>query len=116
MMQWFSNKTNNYQWKKARQLPDWARAIFSNSMVAAGNLNSEEEVISLCELAKSSLEYYLSNVGKSQESGSEYHMAQNRYCYYQKQNPHVVSSMIAMGVPEQQIHTFVDELLFPETW
>jgi hypothetical protein len=42
-------------------------------------------------------------------------MAQNRYCYYQKQNPQVVKSMVSMGVPEPVITKFVDEILFPET-
>jgi hypothetical protein len=57
----------------------------------------------------------LTTVGHSQESGSDYHMAQNRYCRYQKQNPHVVRSMVAMGVPEPVITEFVENILFPET-
>jgi hypothetical protein len=41
-------------------------------------------------------------------------MAQNRYCYYQKQNPQVVRSMVAMGIEEVKIKRFVEEVLFPE--
>jgi hypothetical protein len=41
-------------------------------------------------------------------------MAQNRYCHWQKQNPHVIRSMVAMGVPEHRMKRFVSEVLFPE--
>jgi hypothetical protein len=41
-------------------------------------------------------------------------MAQNRYCRYQKQNPHVIKSMISMGIPEDKMKRFVQEILFPE--
>jgi hypothetical protein len=115
MMKWFANTADNYKWKKTRDLPDWAQAIFSPAMIAVGNINSEEEIQAICNLAKSSLDYYLDNVGITQESGSDFHMAQNRYCHYQKQNPRVIHSMVSMGVPEETIVRFVEEMLFPET-
>jgi hypothetical protein len=115
MMRWFAEQTCNLEWNKPRDLPDWARAIFSPAMVAAGNVNTEAELDLLCDLALHTFNYYLSTVGHGQESGSDYHMAQNRYCRYQKQNPHVVRSMVAMGVPEPVITEFVENILFPET-
>jgi hypothetical protein len=83
-------------------------------MVAAGNLQESSEIDQLCDLAKNTLSYYLKNVGWAQQSGSDYHMAQNRYCYWQKQNPHVIKSMVAMGVPEDTVREFVQTVLFPE--
>jgi hypothetical protein len=83
-------------------------------MVAAGNLREEVEVNQLCNLAKETLDYYLKNVGKAQQDVADYHMAQNRYCHYQKQNPQVVRSMVAMGIEEVKIKRFVEEVLFPE--
>jgi hypothetical protein len=115
MMKWFSEQTKDITWNKPRNLPEWAKQIFSPAMVAAGNINTEEEFDALETLALHSLHYYLANVGYTQESGMDYHMAQNRYCYYQKQNPHVVNSMVSMGVPEHTMKKFVNELLFPET-
>jgi len=115
IMRWFAEQTCNLEWNKPRDLPDWARAIFSPAMVAAGNVNTEAELDLLCDLALHTFNYYLSTVGHGQESGSDYHMAQNRYCRYQKQNPHVVRSMVAMGVPEPVITEFVENILFPET-
>lgn len=114
MMKWFSEETKKYNWNKERVLPDWAKHIFSNSMVAAGNVQEEKELNDLCNLAKTSLEYYLKNVGITQESGADFHMAQNRYCHYQKQNPHVTNSMISMGIKKDVMEKFVQEILFPE--
>jgi hypothetical protein len=88
--------------------------IFSPAMVAAGNLQETTEVEQLCNTAKSTLDFYLANVGFDQQSGADYHMAQNRYCHWQKQNPHVIRSMISMGVSETVMKQFVEKVLFPE--
>jgi hypothetical protein len=114
MMRWFSNEVQYYEWKKERDLPDWAKSIFSPSMLAASNVQIGVELDNLCELAVRSLDYYLKNVGNTQQDVSDYHMAQNRYCHYQKQNPHVIRSMVSMGVPEATMKQFVSEVLFPE--
>jgi hypothetical protein len=115
MMQWFADQVVELSWSKPRTLPDWAQKIFSKNMVAAGNINSEQELDLLCQLALKTFDYYLNNVGYTQESGSDFHMIQNRYCHCQKQNPQVVKSMVSMGVPEPVIREFVENILFPET-
>jgi hypothetical protein len=114
MSQWFKTATAGLSWNKPRQLPPWAQAIFSENMIAAGNISEVLELDSLCNIALTSLDYYLVNVGNTQESGADFHMAQNRYCRYQKQNPHVIRSMVAMGIPEDTMKQFVDTILFPE--
>jgi hypothetical protein len=114
MYTWFQDRVGQVSWNKPRELPEWARAIFSPSMVAAGNLREEVEIDQLCDLAKETLDFYLKNVGKAQQDVADYHMAQNRYCHYQKQNPQVVRSMVAMGIEEVKIKRFVEEVLFPE--
>jgi hypothetical protein len=115
MMNWFRAQSESVKWKKERNLPEWAQMIFSPAMIAAGNISDEAELDSLCNIGLHSLDYYLKNVGLTQESGADYHMAQNRYCYYQKQNPHVINSMVSMGVDNQVMTNFVSEVLFPET-
>jgi hypothetical protein len=114
MYLWFKAKVNGLEWNKPRQLPEWAQQIFSPAMVAAGNLQDEAEIDQLCTTALTTLDFYLSKVGYDQQSGADYHMAQNRYCHYQKQNPHVIKSMISMGIPEPKMKQFVQEILFPE--
>lgn len=115
MMKWFRDEVADYEWRKPRKLPEWAQAIFSPSMIAAGNVTEGAELDDLCNLAIKSLQHYMLNVGKTQESLGDYHMAQDRYCRYQKQNPHVINSMVAMGVPEDTMRRFVDTVLFPES-
>lgn len=114
MYLWFKARVHELEWNKPRELPEWARQIFSPAMIAAGNLREDTEIEQLCTTAKDNLDFYLKNVGLSQESGFDFHMAQNRYCYWQKQNPQVVRSMVAMGVEESTIRRFVEEILFPE--
>jgi len=114
MYLWFKAQVHGLEWNKPRELPEWARMIFSPSMVAAGNLQEEAEVDQLCDTAKTTLDFYLNNVGVDQQSGADYHMAQNRYCHWQKQNPHVIRSMVSMGVDEVKMKRFVEEVLFPE--
>ena len=114
MSSWWQSVSQNRKWNKSRQLPEWARQIFSKNMVAAGNVFEGEELDNLCNLAIDSLDYYLLNVGLTQESGSDFHQLQNKYCYYQKQNPHVINSMVAMGIPRETMEKFVDKILFPE--
>jgi len=114
MMDWFAKETKDYKWRKPRELPEWAKQIFSENMIAAGNVQVGEELDDLCAVALKSLDYYLEHVGETQDFPNDFHMAQNRYCYYQKQNPHVINSMVAMGIPKDNMHRFVDEVLFPE--
>lgn len=114
MISWFAAQSSSLEWTKPRVLPEWAKNIFSPAMIAAGNIQDEHEIKKLCEIAETSLRYYLENVGLSQTCAADFHMAQNRYCYYQKQNPQVIKSMMAMGVSEPTIKQFVEEVLFPE--
>ena len=114
MYLWFKAKVHGLEWNKPRQLPEWAQAIFSPAIVAAGNLQDETEIDQLCATALATLDFYLSNVGHDQQDAADFHMAQNRYCRYQKQNPHVIKSMISMGIPEDKMKRFVQEILFPE--
>ena len=55
MMEWFKKHSTNFKWKKPRQLPPWAQAIFSPSMIAAGNISEGEELDDLCNIAVLSL-------------------------------------------------------------
>lgn len=115
MMQWFAEEATSYAWNKPRDLPPWAQAIFSPSMIAAGNVREGEELDALYGIALKSANYYLENVGATPDRSADYRIAQNRYCYYQKKNPHVINSMVAMGIPREEMQIFVDKILFPES-
>lgn len=111
---WFESFSQTLVWNKKRALPEWATQIFSPAMIAAGNLQDTVEIDQLCAAAITSLDFYLNSVGKNRGFGSNLTEFQNRYCYWQKKNPQVIKSMIAMGVPESTMEQFVDEVLFPE--
>lgn len=113
MWQWFHNEVKDIEWNKVRELPEWAKNIFSPAMVAAGNISDQRELGNLVDLGIKTLDYYLKNVGHRQP-GADYSSRQDYYCQNQKQNPHVYRSMVAMGVEEAVINKFVDEVLFPE--
>ena len=113
MMDWFADQTALLEWNKKRELPEWAKNIFSSSMVAIGAVGAEE-LDEFVDLGLKTLDYYLENVGNTQESLADYHMAQNRYCHYQKQNPHTPRVLVTLGFTEQQAQEFVRNTLFPE--
>lgn len=114
MIKWFEQESKKLNWKRERALPEWAQAIFSPAMVAAGNINEESELNALCDIGIRSLDYYLENVGIETKINSDFRKEQNRYCHYQKQNPHVINSMVSMGIDRQDMTKFVHEVLFPE--
>ena len=114
MMKWFDQRVRELDWKKERQLPEWAQQIFSPAMIAIGAVNTDEELDKLIKVALENLDYYLENVGRTQESMADYHMAQNRYCHYQKQNPHTPKVMANLGLDPEQVRVFIQEVLFPE--
>ena len=44
MMDWFGEYVKRLEWRRERELPDWAKRIFSPHMVAAGNVQDETEL------------------------------------------------------------------------
>jgi len=114
MSKWWEEKSAGYTWNKPRELPEWAQAIFSKNMVAAGNVQDLNEVDQFINLGLDALDYYLDNSYKFQQIGMDSKENQNKYCQFQKKNPHVVRSMVAMGYEQAVIEQFVEEVLFPE--
>ncbi len=112
MWNWFHNEVKDIEWNRIRDLPEWAKNIFSPAIVAAGNVSDPHELRNFVDLGVKTLGYYLANVGVRNQG--DFTDRQNNYCVNQKRNPHVFRSMIAMGVPEETTHEFVNGVLFPE--
>ena len=102
---------------KQRELPDWALKIFSPGMIAAGNINTEEEINTLCGLVERQLKEYLDDIVEYNNTGNEEEIikAQNYYCEHQQQNPHTPRVMLTLGLPEEDVKTFCTDNLFPKT-
>jgi len=115
MTNWFIEFTKTYEPSKRRELPEWALKIFSKGMVAAGNVTYQEELQDICNLAKSSLDYYLRNINEYHGTANENDVkkAQNYYAENQRKNPHTPRVMQSLGLPEEDIKAFCRDNLFP---
>jgi phycocyanobilin:ferredoxin oxidoreductase len=114
MMEWFADEVNKLDWNRTRKLPDWAERIFSPSMVAAGNVQDEEELEQIFAMARTTLTHYLESVGETNNTANNTTEAQNYYCENQKQNPHTPRVMVSLGLSEEDVKHFIQECLFPE--
>lgn len=122
LVYWFANEVKDLEWSKPRVLPEWARNIFSERMIAAGNINTTEELDTVLELSKKTLKHYLDNIhlhwtGESYNEKIEkydFTEQQNWYCKNQKQNPHTPRVMESLGYDAETVKKFIQECLFPE--
>ena len=114
MMQWFADYVSQLEWRRVRELPEWATNIFSPSMVAAGNVQNEEELAQIIAMAKDTVEHYLSTVGETLGQAENTTAAQNYYAQNQKQNPHTPRVMVSLGLSEDDVQHFIQDCLFPE--
>jgi hypothetical protein len=112
LLDWFESNAKKFKASKERELPDWAKAIFSGNMIAAGNVRSEEELNKILKLIISNLEFYLNNIGEV--SKTNFKMKQNFYCEKQKENPHTPKVMTSLGLDPEEVRLFIQEGLFPE--
>jgi phycocyanobilin:ferredoxin oxidoreductase len=114
MLDWFRDEANKLEWRKERQLPDWAQRIFSKSMVAAANVSDEQELEQIVAMARNGVEHYLSTVGETNNTAEDTTYNQNYYAQNQKQNPHTPKVMVSLGLSEEDVRIFIQECLFPE--
>lgn len=122
MCKWFQELVEPTEWAKPRELPEWARNIFSNRMVAAGNINTDFELAVILEISKKSLVYYLDNIEKHRPAlkyedmvaQNNFTQAQNYYCQQQKQNPHTPRVLKSLGFSEEMANEYIHKELFPE--
>lgn len=114
MIDWFSEETKKLQWNKVRELPQWAKNIFSPYMVSAGNINDPKEIAQIKNMIIKNLDYYIDNVGLSRGECLDCSNAHRFYCENQKQNPHTAKVMTNLGLDSVDIEEFIGKCLFPE--
>lgn len=114
MMEWFAQEVSKLEWRRERALPEWATNIFSKSMVAAGNVQDESELQQITDLAKTTINHYLSTVAETNNTVTNTTEAQNYYAQNQKCNPHTPRVMASLGLDEEDVRVFIQECLFPE--
>ena len=101
---------------KQRELPEWARNIFTDKMLAAGNVKTEEEAVAIIDLALDNLRAYFQEVPEYNGHGNRDLViaSQNYYCHNQQQNPHTPRTMKSLGLDEAQVDKFCTDMLFPK--
>ena len=116
LTEWFKNETKWYKPSKERELPDWAKAIFSGGMIAAGNVREEKELNQICTMAVSNLANYIDKIRNHHDEAKMKDVieAQNYYCEHQQQNPHTPRVMQSLGLPDEDIKLFCSDNLFPK--
>ena len=102
--------------KKQRQLPEWATNIFTDKMLAAGNVNTIEEAVAIIELAQDNLRAYFDEISEFTGYGDRdlVTASQNYYCHNQQQNPHTPRTMKSLGLNEADVDKFCTDMLFPK--
>ena len=102
--------------KKQRQLPEWATNIFTDKMLAAGNVSTEEEAVAIITLAQDNLRAYFDEIGEFTGTADKVLTieAQNYYCHNQQQNPHTPRTMKSLGLDEADVDKFCTDMLFPK--
>jgi phycocyanobilin:ferredoxin oxidoreductase len=114
LINWFSEEVVNLSWRKVRKLPEWAERIFTPSMVSAGNIQLDEELLQIKNMATNNLRYYLENVSETNHTVNNTTSDQNYYCDNQRQNPHTPKVMTSLGLNAEDVRVFIQECLFPK--
>jgi len=111
-MSWFAERTKDISWNKKRALPDWAKAIFSDSIVAIGAVGPEE-LAEFISLGLETLDYYLDHIDLTNDQDIDTTEQQNFYCQQQRLNPHTPRVLVSLGFTDKEAHEFVENILFP---
>jgi len=116
MIQGYYESVEHFVPEKQRELPEWARNIFTGKMLAAGNVKTDEEATEIIRIALRNLHAYFAEVGATKGYGDQDLVAasQNYYCHNQQQNPHTANVMKSLGLPEEDVDRFCTDMLFPK--
>ena len=116
MIDGYKESVEDFIPKKQRELPEWARNIFTDKMLAAGNVNSEEEAVAIIDIALANLRAWFEEVPQFDGFGDRHLVAasQDYYCHNQQQNPHTPAVMKSLGLPEEDVDVFCRDMLFPK--
>ena len=115
MIDGYRESVEDFVHKKQRELPEWARNIFTDKMLAASNVKGDE-VDEIISIALGNLSSYFIEIGESSGAGNrdEVAAAQNYYCENQQMNPHTPNVMKSLGLDEADVEKFCTDMLFPK--
>ena len=116
MIKGYYESVEHFVPEKQRELPEWARNIFTGKMLAAGNVKTDEEATEIIRIATDNLRAYFDEVGITKGEGQPdiVGACQDYYCHNQQQNPHTANVMKSLGLPEEDVDRFCTDMLFPK--
>ena len=116
LCEWYQDAVKDFIPTKQRELPQWAKNIFSLGMIAAGNVATEEEAQAICKLAVDNLRVWFQSVPEyAGEQPVDFTAGcQDFYCHNQQQNPHTPRVMKSLGLNEADVDEFCTNALFPK--
>ncbi len=110
---WFKEESEKLEWKKKRELPDWGKRIFSDSIIAAGNVQSDEELDQILNTVSSTLTAYMVSLIDTNHTIDDMSSKHQYYIENQRLNPHNSRVLMSLGLSEEQSHLYVNHCLFP---
>jgi phycocyanobilin:ferredoxin oxidoreductase len=112
----FSSRSKSLNFSKVRELPEWARSIFSEAIIAAGNIQERTELVSIEQLCLDLFDSYLSKIVDYSDRDHNSTDAQNFYARQQKKNPRTKNNRIMsiLGFSDEEADRFIEQCLFPE--
>lgn len=107
----FANLVEHYIPKRERELPPWAKEIFSGSMVVAGATKEPREIDQLCYMGQENLfSWFLDNTTVERNTSPDdietYNSALTKYCDNQLKNTNSKNVMISLGLDEDYVNRF----------
>jgi hypothetical protein len=110
---WFKEESEKLEWNKKRELPDWGKRIFSDSIIAAGNIQSDEELEQILNTITTTLQTYISSLSDTNNTIDDISDKHQYYIENQRLNPHNPRVLMSLGLSEEQASLYVTNCLFP---
>lgn len=116
LQEWYAHAVEEFVPSKKRTLPEWAQNIFSPEMIAAGNVRTEDEAVSIIDLALENLSVWFESVPQYNNTMNpdQTVVAHDYYSINQQQNPHTANVMKSLGLDPDSVDTFCRDMLFPK--
>jgi len=97
--------------KRERELPPWAKEIFSNHMVVAGATDEPKEIQNLCHMGRENMYSWFSEIDAKEANHfpnivQTYQLALSKYCHNQLQNTNSKNVMVSLGLEEDYVNNF----------
>lgn len=112
---YMERRIDNLEWNNTIELPPWAREIFSEDAIAVGNIDNGVELDQFIQATTDLIDFYIENLEENTfVSNRDTLPLLNRYCQNKKMDPRLHSSILAMGVSEEDKNDYINNILFEE--